>query len=92
MEKEEKIVKRNHALHIENEKKIVITGVVSVISINEKSATLNIFSGALTVRGGGISINKLSVEDGTLTLDLDYIESVAYSAKNNAPILKKLFK
>jgi sporulation protein YabP len=92
MEKEEKIVKRNHALHIENEKKIVITGVISVISINEKSAALSISGGTLTVRGGGISINKLSVEDGTLTLDLDYIENVAYNAKSNAPMLKKLFK
>lgn len=87
-------VRRSHSLHIEKngeQNKVTVSGVQSVVNMNEKIAVLQLDAAVLSLRGSGITLNKLSVEDGNLSLEAQNIESVQYSGKGS-PILKRLFK
>jgi sporulation protein YabP len=84
-------VKSSHHLHIENKNKVTVTGVHSVVNMNERMAVLAIDGGTLTVKGSGIVLNKLSVDDGNLILEAQSIESASYTGKGS-PLLKRLFK
>ena len=86
---------RAHVLHIEKggeQTKVTVSGVQSVIHMNEKAAAVKIPDGTLVVKGSGITLNKLSVEDGSLILEAHSVDGVAYSGGKGAPVLRRLFK
>lgn len=84
-------VKRSHTLHIDNQNKVTVSGVQTVLNMNEKMAVLRLDAATLTIKGSGITLNKLSVDDGNLVLEAENIDGVTYSGKGS-PILKRLFK
>lgn len=87
---EKKNIAKKHALHIED--KIRITGIESIIAIEEKEVALMLSKGTLIINGNGFSPLHLSLEDGTLLLSGE-ITSVRYGGGHGKEgFMKRLLK
>lgn len=95
LKKDIKIEEKKSNLILENRKRLALTGVVEVISFNETVIMLNTNLGSMTIRGEGLRMNKLDVQNGEVMI-VGTINSCVYSGveirKDNESILKKLFK
>ncbi|MGB9781019.1 sporulation protein YabP [Caldanaerobacter sp.] len=69
-----------HNVSIENREKMNITGVLNVISFDEESVIMETEMGILTVRGQGLHINKLNLDEGQVSLDGEIV-NLNYSEK-----------
>ena len=71
-----------------------ITGVTDVGSFDETTVILETDQGILTLKGKGLHIGKLSLEQGEVELD-GVIESMVYTGSRPAQkgsVLKRLFR
>lgn len=71
-----------------------ITGVTDVGSFDETTVILETDQGILTLKGKGLHIGKLSLEQGEVELD-GVIESMVYTGRRPAKkgsVLKRLFR
>jgi sporulation protein YabP len=95
VKKEARIEDKKSNLILENRKKLVLTGVIEVISFNEVVIMLNTSLGSMTIKGEGLRMNKLDVQNGEVMI-VGTINSCIYSGaeikKDNESIIKKLFK
>lgn len=96
MEKKEiKLEDKKSNLVLENRKKISLNGVVEVISFNEEQIMLNTTLGSLIIKGEGLKMNKLDVQNGDVIV-IGIIDSFVYSGteakKDKESIISKLFK
>jgi sporulation protein YabP len=93
--KDIKVEEKKSNLILENRKKLALTGVVEVISFNETVIMLNTNLGSMTIKGEGLRMNKLDVQNGEVMI-VGTINSCVYSGvevkRDNESILKKLFK
>lgn len=92
--KELKVEERKSNLALENRKKIVLTGVVEVLSFDEEKILLNTCLGMLTVKGDGLKMNKLDVQNGDVVI-IGKISAMIYTGevkKQKENIFKKIFK
>lgn len=80
---EAKNVRMPHSLIVENRKSLTATGVSNVESFNEETVVASTGLGDLTVRGAQLSISKLNLETGELTLAGE-IASVAYTENRSS--------
>lgn len=81
---------RPHSLLLENRKKLNLTGVESVQSFNEREVFLKLTDGVLNITGINLSVEKLNVEDGNLTV-LGEISGIKYNVKKTN-LLGRIFK
>ena len=92
---EVKVEDKNCNLVLENRKKLSITGVNEVVSFNDEIIILNTNLGMLTIKGNGLKMNKLDVQNGDMKIT-GTINSFAYtgskSRKNNESIIARLFR
>ena len=70
---------QSHALTLNDRKRLSISGVEDVEAFEEETVILSTVGGALTIRGGGLRINRLSLDGGELLVEgridgLDYSE------------------
>ena len=70
---------RAHILHIEDRSRMSVTGVQDVESFNDTEVVLSTEGGELVIAGEGLSIGRLNLEDGQLTV-AGRIDSLEYSA------------
>lgn len=95
VKKEIKIEDKKSSLVLENRKRLSLTGVMEVISFNENVIMLSTCLGAMTIKGEGLRMNKLDVQNGDVMI-VGTINSCVYSGgeikKDNESILRKLFK
>ncbi|MBE3592193.1 MAG: sporulation protein YabP [Thermoanaerobacter sp.] len=70
-----------HNITIENREKISISGVTNVVSFDEETVILETDLGILTIRGQGLHINKLNLDDGQVSIDGEII-NLNYSDKS----------
>ena len=93
--KDIKAEEKKSNLILENRKRLALTGVVEVISFNESGIMLNTSFGSMTIKGEGLRMNKLDVQNGEVMI-VGTINACIYSGaeikKDNESILKKLFK
>ncbi|GFP77952.1 sporulation protein YabP [Clostridium fungisolvens] len=92
--KELKVEERKSNLALENRKKIVLTGVVEVLSFDEEKILLNTCLGMLTVKGEGLKMNKLDVQNGDVVI-IGKVSAMIYTGevkKEKENIFKKIFK
>jgi len=85
---------KNQNIYLEDRKKLTITGVEQVESFNDNIILLNTIKGGITVKGEGLNINKLNLEDGNVKID-GVINGIVYSNKefgSKGNILGKMFK
>ena len=95
VKKEVKSDEKKSSLILENRRKLSLNGVVEVISFDESRILLNTSLGILAIKGQGLKMNKLDVQNGDIQVS-GTIDSFSYSGtqqkKDNESILKKLFK
>ncbi|MCD7890611.1 MAG: YabP/YqfC family sporulation protein [Ruminococcus sp.] len=68
---QEKVVKPNHNLILENRKSLSISGITDVDSFDEKAICLYTQLGELTIQGKELHIDAISVETGDMTVTGD---------------------
>lgn len=91
---QEKTVKQDQNLILENRKNLSISGIIDVDSFDEKSIELYTQLGELTIQGRELHIDSMSVETGDMTITGD-IWAIVYGDKDRkGPIsaLGKLFR
>lgn len=67
---EKKVTKpRNQTLILDNREKLSVTGVIDVESFNDESIITITDLGALIIRGAGLHINKLNLENNELVVE-----------------------
>ena len=69
-----------HSLSLSDRRRLTVSGVEDVESFDEDTVVLATGGGALTVRGSGLKIEKLSLDGGELVVEgridsLDYAEN-----------------
>ena len=71
---------QSHSLSLSDRRRLTVSGVEDVESFDEDTVVLATGGGALTVRGSGLKIEKLSLDGGELVVEgridsLDYAEN-----------------
>lgn len=88
---QEKVVKPNHNLILENRKSLSISGITDVDSFDEKAICLYTQLGELTIQGKELHIDAISVETGDMTVTGD-IWAIVYGDKDRRGPLSALGK
>lgn len=96
MEKKEiKTDEKKSTLSLESRKKLILNGVIEVVSFNEEQIVLNTNLGALNIKGVGLKMNKLDVQNGDVII-IGTINSCTYTnneiKKQKQSLISKLFK
>ena len=95
MEYRKDALEKDNSIHLENRKKVSLTGVLEVLSFDEDKIELNTSGGMLILKGRGLKMNKLDVENGDVIIS-GLIYSLIYSGKaakkEKEALLKRLFK
>ncbi|MGL5244163.1 MAG: sporulation protein YabP [Sarcina sp.] len=92
--KEEFLDNKKSSLSLDDRRKLSLTGVLEVISFNEEKINVNTKLGPLTIKGEGLKMNKLDVQNGEVIIS-GYIYSLNYTgkqAKSKKRFLAKLFR
>lgn len=69
-----------HSLVIEERRRLTATGVLSIVSYDAYTVTLETSGGTLTIGGEGLTVSELSVQTGEVQIG-GSIETVQYAAK-----------
>lgn len=95
MEKKEIKIEGKSSLNLESRKRLTLSGVVEVVSFNEEQIILNTSLGTLNIKGEGLKMNKLDVQNGDVIIN-GMVNSCVYVNKENKKekekLLSKLFK
>jgi sporulation protein YabP len=95
MEDRKVIKTKSQNISIEGREKMVLTGVRDVSSFDENTIILDTEMGGLVIKGTGMHINKLNVDDGNLNIE-GFIISCSYTEKNTSKrtggFLSSIFK
>ncbi|SHK04247.1 sporulation protein YabP [Clostridium cavendishii DSM 21758] len=83
-------------LSLENRKKLNLTGVIEVLSFDDEKILLNTVLGMLTVKGEGLKMNKLDVQNGDVIISGN-VSYIVYSGseikkKQKQSLFSRLFK
>lgn len=84
---------KEQRLILENRKKLEVTGVIGVKNYNDSSVYLYTSLGSLSIRGKGLSMNRLNVDKGDIVIEGE-MDSLTYinRASEGESLLKKLLK
>ena len=90
---ENKVLFKKQNITIEDRERVNLTGVENVDSYNDNTIVLSTIKGGLSIKGEGLNISNLSLEDGSLKIS-GTINSLTYITKEGAPknLLERLFK
>ena len=81
-----------HHLILEGRKRLSISGVLDVASFDEKSVICKTNRGGLIVRGSELSVDKLSLEGGELSVE-GTVDSIVYeSVTQSGGFFARLFR
>lgn len=90
---EERLRFKNQNIIIEDRSKMSISGVEQVDSYNENSIVLSTIKGGISIKGEGLNISKLNIDDGSVRIS-GLINSLTYISKEGEPrnFMAKIFK
>lgn len=91
---QDKNIKQNQNIILENRRNLSISGITDVDSFDEKAICLYTQLGELTIHGKELHIDSMSVETGDMTITGD-IWSVVYGDKERkspSSLLGRLFR
>jgi sporulation protein YabP len=96
MEKKEISVEdKKSLLSLQNRRKLMLTGVIEVVSFNEDQIVLNTNLGTLNIKGKSLKMNKLDVQNGDVII-VGMVNSCVYTnnklKKKNQSLISKMFK
>ena len=94
VKKELKIEEKKSNMTLENRRRLFLTGVMEVISFNEEKILLNTSLGMLTIKGSGLKMNKLDVQNGEVMIIgmVDSLHIPPEGKQDKESILSKLFR
>jgi sporulation protein YabP len=84
----------SHVVNIDNRERVTVTEVTDVESFNEELILLTLKNGGLIIRGDGLHIQKLDLEEGRVLI-FGSIASAVYTErkdKQEKGFLKKILK
>lgn len=92
--KNDKTVKTDHNIILENRKSMTISGITDVDSFDEKAVCLYTQLGELTIQGKELHIDSMSVETGNMTVTGDIWAIVYGDKERKSPVsaLGRLFR
>lgn len=82
---------KTHTLFVDGNK-VVVTGIEQVLSIFDKEICLNLGDKKLSIKGDGLSADKLDVNNGAMTAKCQKITSVSYFDGGKKFSFKGMFK
>ncbi|MGG5463152.1 sporulation protein YabP [Clostridium sp. B9] len=93
---ESKPIENTSSMSLENRKLLSLTGVNEVISFDDEKISLKTNLGALLIKGSGLKMNKLDVQNGEVIIG-GYISNINYLNKKNKVkrgrnLISKIFK
>lgn len=95
IKKEINVEENKNSIHLENRKKLSLTGIMEVLSFDEEKIELNTNGGMLIIKGQGLKMNKLDVQNGDVMI-AGLVYSIIYSGKEvkkeKEALFKRLFK
>jgi len=85
-----------HHISIDRRERVVITGVVEVISFDDETIVCETEMGALILKGRNLHVNRLNLDDGEFEVDGE-IENIGYEddmaiGRGKSSLLSKIFK
>jgi len=89
-----KVTFKNQNVFLEDRKKLSVTGVEQVESYNDNTIILITIKGVITVKGEGLNINKLNLDDGNVKID-GSVNGIVYSGREGSTkgkLFEKMFK
>ena len=94
---EEKKTAQSHKIILTNRQSGVVSGVLDVISFDEKLIVLSTQCGKLTIKGDRLHVNQLNLENGDVDISgevdtLVYSEDGKRSENRKESVLGRLFK
>lgn len=94
---EEKKTAQSHKIILTNRQSGVVSGVLDVISFDEKLIVLSTQCGKLTIKGDRLHVNQLNLEKGDVDISgevdtLVYSEDGKKSENRKESVLGRLFK
>lgn len=92
---EERVFGKQHRLIVTSREDMSITGVTDVISFDETMIVVETELGMLEIRGEGLHVNQLSLENGEMSLTgditgIEYEDRASYK-KSGKSIMNRLF-
>jgi len=88
---QDKTIKQNHNMILENRKNLSISGITDVDSFDEREIILYTQLGELTIQGRELHIDAMSVETGDMTITGD-IWALIYGDKDKKGTISALGK
>lgn len=78
---------------LEDRSRLSISGVEQVDSFNDNTIILSTIKGGLSIKGEGLNMSKLNIEEGSVRIS-GVINSIVYISKEGAPknFIGKIFK
>jgi sporulation protein YabP len=94
MTMQDKTVKQNQNIILENRKSLSISGITDVDSFDEKEISLYTQLGELTIQGRELHIDSMSVETGDMTITGDIWAMIYGDRDRKGPLsaLGRLFR
>lgn len=91
---QEKIIRKNHNIILENRKSLNISGITDVDSFDEREIRLFTELGELTIRGRELHIDSMSVESGDMIITGDIWSLIYGDKERRGPVsaLGRLFR
>lgn len=83
-----------HSLIVEERKQLTVSGVTDIEHFDEEEVVVATELGLLSIKGQGLHLNKIDVEDGELSVEGD-LDSFSYSDRQNSAgggFLARLFR
>ena len=83
-----------HSVKIEDRENICLTGVTDVLSFDEDGITADTDMGVLAIKGEGLHVTRLDLEQGILNIDgsVSALEYISGYGKNKGSMLSRIFK
>ena len=85
-----------HHISIDRRERVLITGIVEVVSFDDETIVCETEMGALILRGNNLHVSKLSLDIGELEVDGE-IDNIGYEddmahGRGKSSLLSKIFK
>lgn len=91
---QDKIIKKDHGVILENRRNMTISGITDVDSFDEREICLYTQLGEMTIKGRELHIDSMSVETGDMTITGDIWAIVYGDRDKKGPVsaLGRLFR
>lgn len=93
MNEEKKMGRVRHHLIMEERRSLTVSGVTDIERFDEEEVVVATELGQLSIKGQGLHLNKIDVEDGELSVEGE-LDSVSYSQpqEKGGSLLARLFR